>query len=174
MNKRLALTKDGQLTYCTADDEHVGKGSCNYIEHQMNGESNDDFMKRVNESKQWKNYDEFNSLLHEDDWKTRYTMAERGPLDGINDLVNDENERVRSAVAERCVGLGQLVYDQSWCVRIEVAKRVYGLDKLVDDPDEDVRIAVVEQGYGLNQLANDGSENVRMAVNMYKLERHVG
>ena len=36
--KRLALTRDGIVTYCTASDEFVGKGRCNHI---MHGDVND-------------------------------------------------------------------------------------------------------------------------------------
>lgn len=48
MNKRLALTKDGRLTYCTASEENIGKGRCNHISHQKPGESQDDFLNRIN------------------------------------------------------------------------------------------------------------------------------
>ena len=47
MDKRLALTKDGQLTYCTATEENIGKGRCNHIMHQKIGESNEQFLKRI-------------------------------------------------------------------------------------------------------------------------------
>lgn len=47
--KRLALTKDGKLTYCTASDENIGKGRCNHVAHQKAGEINDNFLKRISE-----------------------------------------------------------------------------------------------------------------------------
>ena len=47
MPKRLAMTTDGKLTYCTADDEHIGKGRCNHIAHQKTGESQEDFLERT-------------------------------------------------------------------------------------------------------------------------------
>lgn len=34
MTKRLALTKDGKITYCTASEENIVKGRCNHIAHQ--------------------------------------------------------------------------------------------------------------------------------------------
>lgn len=49
MNKRLALTKDGKLTYCNASEENIGKGRCNHIAHQRAGESMQSFMNRANE-----------------------------------------------------------------------------------------------------------------------------
>ena len=47
MNKVLALNTDGQLTYCTAPDEMRGKGRCNHVAHQNDGESGDEFLERI-------------------------------------------------------------------------------------------------------------------------------
>lgn len=47
MPKRLAITKDGKLTYCTASEENIGKGRCNHIAHQKMGESNLEFMEAL-------------------------------------------------------------------------------------------------------------------------------
>ena len=47
MKKRLALTKDGRMTYCTATEENIGKGRCNHISHQENNESIKEFVERV-------------------------------------------------------------------------------------------------------------------------------
>ena len=44
MRKILALTVDGKLTYCTAPEELRGKGRCNHVFHQRNGQNIDDFM----------------------------------------------------------------------------------------------------------------------------------
>ncbi len=49
MNKRLALTKEGKLTYCTASEENIGKGRCNHIAHQKNNETAEEFTKRINQ-----------------------------------------------------------------------------------------------------------------------------
>lgn len=51
VQKRLALNIDGQMTYCSASEENIGKGRCNHIEHQKNGESQKDFLIRL-ENKQ--------------------------------------------------------------------------------------------------------------------------
>ena len=51
MKKRLALTKEGQLTYCSATEENIEKRRCNHIIHQNNNESINDFLKRANLSK---------------------------------------------------------------------------------------------------------------------------
>ena len=37
-HKRLAITKDGRLTYCTASEENIGKSRCDHIAHQKFGE----------------------------------------------------------------------------------------------------------------------------------------
>lgn len=47
--KVLALNEKGQLTYCTVPPEERGKGRCNHQLHQNPGESNEEFVERVNE-----------------------------------------------------------------------------------------------------------------------------
>ena len=46
-NKRLALNKDGKLTYCTATEENLGKGRCNHLLHQSSKESMESFLERI-------------------------------------------------------------------------------------------------------------------------------
>lgn len=45
--KRLALTKDGRMTYCTAEKDYIGKGRCNHVAHQIDGETNKQFLERT-------------------------------------------------------------------------------------------------------------------------------
>lgn len=45
----LALNKNGDLTFCEAPIEERGKRRCNHIEHQGIGESNEQFIDRINE-----------------------------------------------------------------------------------------------------------------------------
>lgn len=47
MPKRLALTTDGRMTYCFADDKNIGRGRCNHIGHMKDGESQEHFSKRM-------------------------------------------------------------------------------------------------------------------------------
>lgn len=48
MNKGiLALTKDGKLTYCTALAELRGQGRCNHVDHIRDGETVEEFNKRI-------------------------------------------------------------------------------------------------------------------------------
>lgn len=49
--KRLAVTEDFKLTYCTASPENIGKGRCNHINHQLEGEDPKDFVNRNEELK---------------------------------------------------------------------------------------------------------------------------
>lgn len=49
MTKRLALTKEGTLTFCSASEENIGKGRCNHIEHQKQNEKIQDFINRIND-----------------------------------------------------------------------------------------------------------------------------
>lgn len=57
MKKKLALTKDGKLTYCTSSEENIGKGRCNHIAHQKENESNNDFLERCYNYNNYNGYD---------------------------------------------------------------------------------------------------------------------
>lgn len=47
MAKVLAVTEDGDITYCSAPEELRGKGRCNHIAHQKPNESINDFLART-------------------------------------------------------------------------------------------------------------------------------
>ncbi len=48
-----------------------------------------------------------------------------------------------------------MIDDEDWRIRVAVAEQGYGLDVLVHDEDCDVRLAVAQQGYGLDVLVHD-------------------
>lgn len=48
MVKVLALNTDGDITYCTCPPEGRGKGRCNHVTHQNDGESPEEFIERIN------------------------------------------------------------------------------------------------------------------------------
>jgi hypothetical protein len=48
LNKVLALNTKGQLTYCTALPEDRGKGRCDHVTHQKQGQTRNDFIKELN------------------------------------------------------------------------------------------------------------------------------
>lgn len=47
MKRVLALTREGQMTYCSAPEDKRGIGRCNHVEHQRSDESVEDFICRV-------------------------------------------------------------------------------------------------------------------------------
>ena len=47
MNRVLALNTDGDITYCTCPPELRGTGRCNHIAHQNEGETPEDFIRRI-------------------------------------------------------------------------------------------------------------------------------
>lgn len=51
MKRRLALTVDGRITYCTAPPDKIGMGRCNHVEHQKDGESVEEFVRRSDHKK---------------------------------------------------------------------------------------------------------------------------
>ena len=50
MTKVLALTEDGRLTYCIAPEDQRGKGRCNHVGHQKEGQSVQNFIKEIKNS----------------------------------------------------------------------------------------------------------------------------
>lgn len=62
--KRLALTKDGKLTYCTSDTENIGKGRCNHVAHQLPTESKEDFINRLSQKEAY-----YGSYIIDEDYK---------------------------------------------------------------------------------------------------------
>ena len=49
--EKLALTVDGNITYCVASEESIGKGRCVHVAHQNAEESLEDLPKRVKDMK---------------------------------------------------------------------------------------------------------------------------
>lgn len=47
--RRLALDINGNITYCSAKEENIGKGRCTHIDHQKPNESTEEFIKRMEE-----------------------------------------------------------------------------------------------------------------------------
>lgn len=50
MERRLALTNEGDITYCTSSAENVSKGRCNHVAHQFGDESPNAFLERISSS----------------------------------------------------------------------------------------------------------------------------
>ena len=75
-------------------------------------------------------------------------------------LIDDEDWRIRMAVAEQGYGLDKLINDKDSGIRAVVAKQGYGLDQLINDKSYYVRKTVAEQGYGLEKLINDENYDV--------------
>lgn len=109
---------------------------------------------------------------NKDDREFAAVQAETGE-DILSVLINDPEEQVRVAVAQRGFGLDRLMYDERVWVRVTVAEQGYGLEQLACDKDPYVRNAVARQGAMLHQLINDPDENVRASVanNGYGLDK---
>jgi len=78
-------------------------------------------------------------------------------------LIQDKSALVRTAVARKKVGHEQLVYDENWRVRAIVAKYCDDerlLDILKNDNNEFVRFLVVKRGYDLEQFIHDVDEEI--------------
>lgn len=78
-------------------------------------------------------------------------------------LVNDRSALVRRAVARKKVGHEQLVHDENWRVRATVAQYCDDerlLDILKNDKNDFVRFIVVKRGYDLEQFVHDVDEEI--------------
>lgn len=169
--RRLAMTIDGRMTYCTASPDQRGEGRCNHVAHQKENETTTEFCARIaSEIEKSASEQEKKDVLNLD-ISDKQKMIERG--ENLDIFINDKDWIVRAEVARQGYGLDKLINDKDGAVRAEVARQGYGLDKLVDDEDWVVRVEVARQGYRLDKLVNDKDSDVRAAVAMreYKLDK---
>ena len=150
MGKRLAMTTDGKLTYCSASDANIGKGRCNHLFHQNTNNSQNFILE----------YENLKSILdkNEEDYCTIQGFEEEDPefdeLQAEQDCyflerqyknckkdlyIKSKNVIARRIAADNGHGLDKLINDADWLVRITVAQQGYGLEKLINDKDWDVR-----------------------------------
>lgn len=96
MSGVLALRADGKLTYCTAPEERRGMGRCNHIAHANKDESQEDFVKRIENLKAEKPQDNPYSSVGTKRFKAyRMTEEEKSELTHIRgrvDLANPDIE----------------------------------------------------------------------------------
>lgn len=152
MSKVRALNKNGEVTWCTA--KTPGSGNCNHVLHQIDGMTDSEFQKQVDE------YSEtMTKKMYSDNGHDRVECAESGY--GSDILVNDKSPEVRAAVARHGDHLDKLVDDPDEFVRAIVAAHGKHLDKLIKDSSPLVRKAVAKQDYGLEILKDDPSSLVR-------------
>lgn len=157
MAKRLALTVDGNITYCTATDENIGKGRCNHVTHQKDGQPMQDFLisiekeiklmalKSLNFKELKEIYDnkEDIDLLKkiENEFLLKY-MISKGEKD-FEYLAKHGNINTRCTLAANGLNLEEFKDDEKSVVREIVASKGYNLENYINDEDEDVRIRVV-------------------------------
>lgn len=103
-NRRLSLNTEGELTYCTASEENIGKGRCNHIDHQRKGETQEQFMERTEDLRFKMNEvpDDPNGKLpprklalaveeiHQEKYKFNWGQSSDEYLEDIADLFNEQ------------------------------------------------------------------------------------
>lgn len=152
MSKVRALNRNGEVTWCTA--KTPGSGNCNHVLHQIDGMTDGEFQKQVDE------YSEtMTKKMYSDNGYDRVECAESGY--GSDILVNDKSPEVRAAVARHGDYLDKLSDDPDEFVRAIVATHGKHLDKFIIDPSPLVRKEVAKQNYGLEILKDDHSSIVR-------------
>lgn len=146
------MNRNGEVTWCTA--KTPGSGNCNHVLHQIDGMTDGEFQKQVDE------YSEtMTKKMYSDNGYDRVECAESGY--GSDILVNDKSPEVRAAVARHGDYLDKLSDDPDEFVRTIVATHGKHLDKFIIDPSPLVRKEVAKQNYGLEILKDDSSSIVR-------------
>ena len=152
MSKVRALNRNSEVTWCTA--KTPGSGNCNHVLHQIDGMTDGEFQKQVDE------YSEtMTKKMYSDNGYDRVECAEQGY--GSEFLANDKSPTVRAAVARHGDKLDKLADDPDEFVRAVVAAQGKHLDKFITDPSPLVRKEVAKQDYGLEILKDDPSSLVR-------------
>ena len=178
MAKRLALTVDGNITYCTATDENIGKGRCNHVSHQKNGQSIEDYIKSVQKDIEANSFKKLSlkevKLMYEngeniDELKkiNKKTVVDYLVSQGETDfpeLSKSNKQWVKEELAKGGLYLDKYLNDEDDSIRYRVAERGYGLDKLVNDKSPSIRSEVARHRYGLDKLINDENSYVRSIV----------
>ena len=183
MPKRLAMTVDGRLTYCTADDEHIGRGRCNHIAHQRMGEDPQDFLDRANEIQ--KGFESKDGRIKVRESYLRVLQdasSEAGEFIGDDSSTPGASSEEMDELSLRCAcNVIDILNDNPTDEEISVIKKSAALIKIeviksrqipdpsifVDDRHPTVRAELAKQGYCLDELANDPDVAVR-SIAMFK------
>ena len=189
MPKRLAMTKDGVLTYCSASDENIGKGRCNHVSHQKNGQSIEDYIKSVQkdiESNSFKKLSlkEVKSMYENgqniDELKkiNKKTVVDYLVSQGEKDfpeLAKNGSFEVKHLLAVNKCNLDILKDDKDEFIRRRIASKGINLENYLEDKSHHVRMEVARHGYGLDKLSNDEHYAVReeVARRGYNLDKFV-
>ena len=183
MGKRLAMTTDGKLTYCSASDANIGKGRCNHLFHQNTNDSQNFILE----------YENLKSILdkNEEDYCTIQGFEEEDPefdeLQAEQDsyflerqyknckkdlYIKSKNVIARRIAAENGDGLEELAHDKDMLIRAKVASHGYFIKDFINDESENVRLACVQNNHALDEFIKDKSEYVRAEVanKGYKLD----
>ena len=178
MTKRLAMTKDGVLTYCTATDENIGKGRCNHVSHQKNGQSIEDYIKSVQKDIEANSFKKLSlkevKFMYEngqniDELKkiNKKTVVDYLVSQGETDfpeLAKNGNFEVKYILAMNKLNLDILKNDKDQFIRRRIAIEGINLENYINDESHHVRIEVAKHGYGLDKLSDDEDEDVRAEV----------
>lgn len=168
MAKRLAMTFDGRLTYCSADEHNIGKGRCNHVSHAKNGESQEKFLERTTKVVSILKKKEYDA----DEWEFGDTIGE--DIECLEEqyknfdpdmYVSSDNVFARMIAAEHGYALDRLAHDKEESVRMTVIQSGYCMDKFLNDTPA-VRKTLAQNGFYLDKLINDEDSSVRYAAEM--------
>ena len=127
----LALTEDGRLTYCVSPEDQRGKGRCNHVAHQKEGQSVADFIGEIKD----------NSL---NDSNKKDLEAIRQDGQALKFVQNQTPEICMEAVKQNGMVL-QYVQNQTPEICIEAVKQNGWALKYVQDQTPEIIQAALEQ-----------------------------
>lgn len=146
--KRLALSKDGQITYCTADDDNIGKGRCNHVYHQKSNESAGEFLDRMPNTNN-SDYNGYSGTTMKSD-----KIVCKMPMEDLKTYVaaisSPEIKLTREEVKSECIGGEVLVYTE----------KIYKMANLTDDFDNSI----------VQKIENKGRSSLTKVLIFYKGE----
>ena len=166
MTKRLAMTVDGRLTYCSADEHNIGKGRCNHVSHAKNGESQERFLERTTKVVSILKKKEYDA----DEWEFGINIGE--DIEYLEEqyknfdpdmYVSSDNVFARQIAAENGYALDRLAHDKDDIVKMAVIKKGYCTEEFLKDTPE-IRKTLAGQGFYLDKLVNDEDSFVRDAA----------
>lgn len=152
MAKRLAMTTDGKLTFCSATEENIGKGRCNHVSHAKDGENQVDFLKRNEEIIKITEKDGKYKISDE---RLEDIAFLREQYENYNPelYAKSKNPYARQIAAEHGYALDKLAKDRKQDVRLAAFEAGANPELFIKDRDFDIRRKVARMGIGLEKIS---------------------
>ena len=130
---------------------------------------NKDFERKIHEIQK---SERLQNHLNDEDYRVRLAIAEQGYY--LAKLQHDKHLLVRMAVYRASANPENFVNSKDWQIREDIAHRGLFLEYLFNDKNDKVRLAVAEEGYNLEFIAKENDEiNFPESINFAKKALHL-